>query len=181
MAFTPPGPEEPAFGHDPHCVVQHPTHPDRLWQQNHCGVYRIDLAGDPAGQDPWVRVGRNLPTEVGDIGFPIVTHPREPDTAWVVPMDGTDVWPRTSPGGRPALYVTRDAGATWQRRDGGFPAEQAWWTVKRQALALLPGDPVGLALGTTGGQVWVSDDEGGHFTCVTTHLPEIYAVTAWAS
>ena len=46
---------------------------------------------------------------VGDIGFPIVLHPRDPDTAWVFPMDGTDVWPRTSPDGKPAVYVTRDA------------------------------------------------------------------------
>ncbi|MCZ7630993.1 MAG: hypothetical protein M5U19_18970 [Microthrixaceae bacterium] len=45
----------------------------------------------------------------------------DPDTAWVFPMDGTEVWPRTSPDSRPAAYVTRDAGATWQRCDDGLP------------------------------------------------------------
>ena len=59
----------------------------------------------------WERIGDNMPRDVGDIGFPIELHPRDPDTAWVFPMDGTDVWPRTSPDGRPAVYVTRDAGA----------------------------------------------------------------------
>lgn len=37
-----------------------------------------------------------MPRDVGDVGFPIELHPRDPDTAWVFPMDGTDVWPRTS-------------------------------------------------------------------------------------
>ena len=63
----------------------------------------------------WERIGNNMPIgEIGDIGFPIELHPADPDTAWVFPMDGTDVWPRTSPGGRPAVYVTRDAGSSWQ-------------------------------------------------------------------
>ena len=93
-----------------------PQQPDRLYQQNHCGIYRIDR---PDGR--WVRIGDNMPTEVGDIGFPIELHPRDPDTAWVFPMDGTDVWPRTSPDGRPAAYVTRDAGESWTRCDAGLP------------------------------------------------------------
>ena len=72
---------------------------------------------------------------VGDIGFPIELHPRDPDTAWVFPMDGTDVWPRTSPDGQPAAYVTRDAGESWTRCDAGLP-ERAWFTVKRQAMTV---------------------------------------------
>jgi hypothetical protein len=92
-------------------------------------------------------------------------------------MDGTSVWPRTSPGGKPAVYATRDAGASWQRKDHGFPREQAWWTVKRQCLATDDGDPVGIYLGTTSGEVWSSADEGEHFARIAGHLPHIYAVT----
>ena len=33
---------------------------------------------------------RTMPKEVGDVGFPMVVHPRDDDTAWVFPMDGTD-------------------------------------------------------------------------------------------
>ncbi len=84
----------PEYGQDPHCVVMSPANPDRLYQQNHCGVYRLDRPGTQ-----WQRIGRNLPAEVGDIGFPVVAHPRNQDVVWVFPMDGTDVWPRTSPAG----------------------------------------------------------------------------------
>ncbi len=159
--------------HDPHCLALCPGNPDRLYQQNHCGIYRIDR---PATD--WVRVGRNMPKKVGDVGFPMVVHPRDPDVAWVFPMDGTSVWPRTSPGGKPAAYRTEDGGRTWKRLDWGLPREQAWWTVKRQAMAADGRDPAGLYLGTTSGELWASRNEGDRFRCIARHLPEIYAVEA---
>ncbi len=157
--------------HDPHCLRLCPTNPDRIYQQNHCGIYRIDR---PSNE--WVRIGRNMPKPVGDVGFPMVVHPRDPDTAWVFPMDGQTVWPRTSPGGKPAAYVTRNGGKSWQRRDGGLPKSQAWWTVKRQAMTADARDPVGLYLGNTAGELWMSRDEGKNWSCIARHLPEIYAV-----
>jgi photosystem II stability/assembly factor-like uncharacterized protein len=160
----------PEFGHDPHCVRIHPLAPDRLYQQNHCGVYRMER-----DEARWVRIGDNLPADVGDIGFPIELHPRDPDTAWVFPMDGTDVWPRTSPDGRPAVYVTRDGGDSWARGDRGLPA-RAWFTVKRQAMTVDRGDPVGVYFGTTTGEIWGSADEGASWSRVVGHLPEIYSV-----
>ena len=167
-AFLPEG--EADFGHDPHCVRQHPLRPDRLYQQNHCGIYRLDRP-----DTRWVRIGDNMPTDVGDIGFPVELHPRDPDTAWVFPMDGTDVWPRTSPDGRPAAYVTRDAGGSWTRCDTGLPSP-AWFTVKRQAMTVDDHAPVGVYLGTTSGEIWASADEGASWSCVAAHLPEIYSV-----
>jgi hypothetical protein len=157
--------------HDPHCVRLCPSRPDRLYQQNHCGIYRLDR---PA--DEWVRIGSKMPKRVGDIGFPLDVHPRDADTAWVFPMDGTTVWPRTSPQGRPAAYVTRNAGRTWLRQDVGLPPSQAWWTVKRQAMSADASDPLGLYFGTTSGELWMSRDEGARWACIARHLPEIYAV-----
>jgi len=162
--------ENVAF-HDPHCVRLCPSRPDRLYQQNHCGIYRLDR---PSRE--WLRVGRSMPESVGDVGFPMVVHARDADTAWVFPMDGTSVWPRTSPAGRPAVYVTRDAGASWQRQSAGLPEEQAWWTVKRQAMTADRGSPVGVYFGTTSGELWASADEGSRWACVAQHLPEIYAL-----
>jgi photosystem II stability/assembly factor-like uncharacterized protein len=162
---------DPEYGHDPHCMRLHPLRPDRLYQQNHCGIYRLDRPGDR-----WERVGRAMPAELGDVGFPIVLHPRDPETVWVFPMDGTSVWPRTSIGGRPAVYRTRDAGASWERQDAGLPGEQAWFTVKRQAVAADACDPVGLYFGTTSGSVWASDDEGGSWRQIAAHLPHVYSV-----
>lgn len=167
--FLPPPP--PEFGHDPHRVLLHPAAPDILYQQNHCGIYRMDRR-----EGIWRRIGEAMPAEVGDIGLPIVAHPRDADTVWVFPMDGTDVWPRVSPQGRPAAYVTHDAGRSWQRQDRGLPAQQAWFTVKRQAMATDACDPVGLYVGTTGGEIWASADEGGNWSCLAQHLPEIYAL-----
>ena len=160
---------EPTY-HDPHCVRLCPGNPDRLYQQNHCGIYRLDRPSEI-----WIRIGKKMPKRVGDIGFPMVVHPRDPDTAWVFPMDGTSVWPRTSPQGRPAVYATHNAGKTWQRLDDGLPEQQAWWTVKRQAMTADSLDPVGLYFGTTGGQLWMSR-EGKRWSCIARDLPEIYAV-----
>lgn len=163
-------PTDPTF-HDPHCVRMCPSNPDRLYQQNHCGVYRLDR---PSTR--WVRIGTAIPDRVGDIGFPMVVHPRDADVAWVFPMDGTTVWPRTSPGGAPAVYGTRDGGGSWQRLDGGLPGDQAWWTVKRQAMTADARQPVGLYFGTTSGELWMCRDEGHDWSCVARHLPEIFAV-----
>ena len=157
--------------HDPHCVRICPSNPDRLYQQNHCGIYRLDRPSDT-----WVRIGKKMPKRVGDVGFPMVVHPRDADTAWVFPMDGGNVWPRTSPHGEPAAYVTRNGGKTWQRLDAGLPPGQAWWTVKRQAMSADARDPLGLYFGTTSGELWMSRDEGAKWACIAQHLPEIYAV-----
>ncbi|MFZ5668203.1 MAG: WD40/YVTN/BNR-like repeat-containing protein [Pseudomonadota bacterium] len=163
----------PEYGQDAHYIALAPTDPDRLWQQNHCGVYRLDRPSET-----WERIGKAMPAEVGDIGFTIVPHPRDRETAWVFPMDGSDVWPRTSPGGRPAVYSTRDGGAAWTRQDAGFPREQGWFTVKRQAFCADAGDPLGLYLGATNGELWASGDEGESWRCIARHLPEIYSVVA---
>jgi len=161
--------------HDPHCVRLCPSNPDRLYQQNHCGIYRLDRPSDE-----WVRIGKNMPKKVGDIGFPMVVHPRNANWAWVFPMDGGTVWPRVSPEGKPAAYVTINAGKSWTRRDKGFPRTNAWWTVKRQAMTADAHEPLGLYLGTTQGEIWASRNEGSTWTCIARHLPEIYSVEAVA-
>lgn len=157
--------------HDPHCVRMCPSNPDRLYQQNHCGIYRLDR---PATK--WTRIGRAMPKTVGDIGFPMVVHPRDDKRCFVLPMDGQTVWPRTSVEGKPAIYATDDAGKSWKRLDRGLPKRDAWWTVKRQAFAADRGAPLGLYFGTTSGELWASGNEGRGWTAIARHLPEIYAV-----
>ena len=164
---------DPEYGHDVHCLRLAPSAPDVLYQQNHCGIYRLRR---PA--ERWTRIGEKMPKAVGDIGFPMVVHPRDAKTVWVLPMDGSTVWPRTSVGGKPAIYGTRNAGASWQKLARGLPAKDAWWTVKRQAMCADARDPVGLYFGTTSGEVWASTDEGRRWRCVARHLPHIYSVEA---
>ena len=159
------------FGHDPHCVRLHPMMPDRLYQQNHCGIYRMERS-----EGKWIRIGNAMPKKIGDIGFPLVLHPRNPNTLWVFPMDGTTVWPRTSPDGKPAVFCSTNAGKSWTRQNQGMPEKDAWWTVKRQAMTVDHQKPVGVYFGTTSGEVWGSKNEGGSWRCIARHLPHIYAL-----
>jgi photosystem II stability/assembly factor-like uncharacterized protein len=162
---------DPEYGHDPHCVQFAGGNPDRLYQQNHCGMYRLDR---PASR--WQDIGTGMPKSVGYVGFPMVPHPHDANTAWVFPMDGTDVWPRISPGGKPAAYRTRDGGKNWKRQAVGLPKTQAWWTVKRQAMTADMFPTAGVYFGTTSGEIWGSRDEGRTWKCLAAHLPHIYAV-----
>ncbi|MEX1025235.1 MAG: glycosyl hydrolase [Planctomycetota bacterium] len=165
--------EPPEFGHDPHSMVQHPGDPDRLYQQNHCGIYRLDRALGTT----WRRIGERMPKSIGDIGFPMVPHPTDPERVWVFPMDGTELWPRTSKQGKPAVYATTNGGKRWQRLDAGFPERDAWWTVLRQAMCADDrARGTGLYLGTTSGEVWASRDEGQSFACIARHLPRVQSV-----
>jgi photosystem II stability/assembly factor-like uncharacterized protein len=160
-----------AYGHDPHCLRVHPKVRDVVYQQNHCGIYKLDRA-----RNRWERIGAHMPKEIGDIGFPMVLHPRDPSTAWVFPMDGGTVWPRMPIAGKPAVYATRDAGANWRRQDRGLPPAHGWFTVKRQAMNADTLEPVGLYFGTTGGEVWSSFDAGESWQCLCLHLPEIFSI-----
>jgi photosystem II stability/assembly factor-like uncharacterized protein len=74
--------------------------------------------------------------------------------------------------------VTRNAGKTWRKQDNGLPSEQAWFNVKRQALATDKHNPVGVYFGTTNGAVWASRDEGEQWKCLISDLPEVFAVEA---
>ncbi|MBI3914432.1 MAG: glycosyl hydrolase [Chloroflexi bacterium] len=160
-------------GHDPHCMKMHPLNPDRLYQQNHCGVYRMDRA-----TAEWINIGKTLPKPYSDHSYPIVLHPRDPDTVWIFPLDGSFPLGRVSPGGKPAAFVSRNGGKNWKKQANGFPKSGGWFSVKRQAMNADNHDPLGLYLGTTSGEVWTSRDEGARWTRLATSLPEIYSVRA---
>ncbi|MCK7498043.1 MAG: hypothetical protein MZW92_50525 [Comamonadaceae bacterium] len=164
-------------GHDPHCVRLRPGNPDRLYQQNHCGIYRLDR--------PARRLGAHRHGDAEDGRRHRLPAGRciraTPDTAWVFPMDGTDVWPRTSPGGTPGrLRARATAARTWQRQDDG-PAGDAG-VVDGQAPghdAPTRGEPVGVYFGTTSGELWASRDEGADLAAASrATCPHIYAVEA---
>jgi hypothetical protein len=162
----------PEYGHDIHCM-RISADPDVIYQQNHCGIYRLQRPGTE-----WQRIGKAMPTKIGDIGFPIALHPRDADRLWVFPMDGGSVWPRIAIDGKPAVYASNNAGKIWQRLASGMPEKNAWWTVKRQAMCTDAHEAVGLYFGTTSGEVWASTNEGKKWNCIARHLPHIYSVEA---
>ena len=158
----------PEVGQCVHKLLVHPAKPERLWQQNHCGVYRSDDRGDN-----WERLdGNGLPS---GFGFPIMIHPREPDTAWVIP-ENADL-NRVTAEGRLGVYRTRDAGESWELTANGLP-DKAWTGVLREASSFDSADPVGLYFGTQGGSVWVSPNEGDEWIEAASNLPPILSVEA---
>jgi photosystem II stability/assembly factor-like uncharacterized protein len=157
----------PEVGQCVHCLALAPTMPDRLYQQNHCGMYRSD-----DGAQTWHSIEAGLPST---FGFPAAAHPRDADTAWLLPLNG-DTAGRYVPDGRVAVWRTRDAGATWHDLRAGLPQRNAFFGVLRQAMATDTLDPVGLYFGTSSGMVFASRDEGETWQCIAQHLPTILSV-----
>jgi hypothetical protein len=156
----------PEVGQCVHKLLLHPQRPDRLWQQNHFGTYRSDDRGDS-----WERLdGNGLPS---GFGFPIAIHPREPDTAFVVPEESDEN--RVTANGRLGVYRTRDGGETWQETARGLP-DQAWIAVLREGMASDRLDPVGVYVGTQSGSVFVSPNEGDEWVEAASQLPPVLSV-----
>jgi photosystem II stability/assembly factor-like uncharacterized protein len=159
--------EEPEYGQCVHKVAVDAGGPDRLYAQNHGGVYRSDDAGGS-----WSSIAAGLPA---DFGFPIASSPSTPGTAWVVPLVAD--MQRVPPDGRLRVHRTRDAGQTWTELGKGLP-DAAWAAVMRDAFCVDAAEPTGIYLGTRDGCVYASADEGDSFTLVAEHLPDVLTVKA---
>ncbi|HEY3334064.1 MAG TPA: hypothetical protein VGK16_02415 [Candidatus Limnocylindrales bacterium] len=140
---------------------------ERLYQQNHCGVYR---SADGGAQ--WEEITGSLPS---DFGFVMAAHPRDPMTAWNIPLTDPQEG-RMMPGGAMAVWRTNDGGDTWIRGDDGLPQEHAFVGVLREAMAVDRLDPVGVFFGTSTGQLYGSADEGVTWSKVADNLPPIWSV-----
>jgi photosystem II stability/assembly factor-like uncharacterized protein len=157
----------PEVGQCVHKLLLHPARPDRLWQQNHCGVYRSDDRGGT-----WERLdGNGLPS---DFGFPIALDPADPDVAYVIPEDGAEN--RVTPGGRLGVYRTGDAGASWELHSDGLP-EPAFVAVLREGMGF---DDRAVYFGTQSGSVFVLPREDGAWVEVASQLPPVLSVEAGA-
>jgi molybdopterin converting factor small subunit/photosystem II stability/assembly factor-like uncharacterized protein len=150
-----------------HHLERAPLRPERLFLQFHGGVYRSDDAGSS-----WIDIGAGLPA---DFGFPIVTDPRDPDAAWVVPMNSDQ--DRVTVDGKVRVYETRDAGATWTARSAGLPGD-GYLNVLRQGFCHDGRDPLGLYFGATSGEVFGSVDAGATWSRVAGDLAPVLSIRA---
>ncbi len=140
--------------------------PERLFMQFHGGVYRSDDEGET-----WSDIRQGLPSP---FGFPLVTDPADPDSAFLIPMTGAE--DRVVPGGMLGVYGTRDGGATWSRHGDGLPTD-AYVTILRQALDRNgEGDGMGLFFGATSGEVFGSTDAGRSWFTVAPRLAPVTSV-----
>ena len=160
----------PEMTHDPiaqdvHALAQCPAAPDRMWVQHHNGIF---VSSDE---------GRTF-KEIKDVapstfGFPVVVHPRDPDTAWFVPEIKDEK--RIPRDGKLVVSRTRDGGKTFAVLGRGLPQSHAYDVVYRHALAI---DATGdrLVMGSTTGGLWVSENQGDAWQCVSNNLPPVYCV-----
>ncbi|OAJ58224.1 sialidase [Paraburkholderia ginsengiterrae] len=162
--YMPPERRGEANVQDPHRVVQCAANPDALWTQHHCAIFR-----STDGAAHWQRIE----AQPSSFGFAVAVHPHEPDTAWFVPAV-KDVC-RMPVDGQFVVTRTRDGGRTFERFSNGLPPSPAYDLVYRHGLAV---DDSGtrLAMGSTTGALWTSNDAGESWQLLSAHLPPVYCV-----
>jgi photosystem II stability/assembly factor-like uncharacterized protein len=158
--------QHPEFGQCVHKVTHHPSRPERLFLQNHWGLYRSDDWGDS-----WQDIANGVPS---DFGFPIQSHPHDPDTVYAIPLQSDEF--RVVPEAKLRVYRTRDAGASWAPLTDGLPQSNAFESVLRDGLAVDSRDPAGVYFGTRSGKLYASASEGESWTALARSLPPICCV-----
>ena len=163
----------PEFGQCVHKIAGHKDAPGRFYIQNHggapdrpgIGVLRSDDHGHT-----WRSIAKGLPS---DFGFPLVVHPHDPDTLYVLPLEPMT---RTCPGGAPAVWRSENGGDSWKRLSTGFPKKDSYFTVLRDAMDIDELKSPAVYFGTTTGQVWIGRDGGEKWDCLFDSLPPVNTV-----
>ncbi len=156
----------PEVGQCVHHMEMHSSNPSVLYQQNHCGVYRSENAGDE-----WIDISEGLPSR---FGFPLAVHPHDGDTIYVCPAESDQN--RMLPDGILRIFRSRDRGNSWQALTDGLPQTQAYQLVLRAAMDTDTLDPAGVYVGMQGGQLLASRDEGDHWEVLFNWLPPVSSV-----
>ncbi len=157
----------PEFGQCVHKIASHPSAPDRMYLQNHHGVYRSSDGGGA-----WESIAAGLPS---DFGFPMVVHPHRPEVIYNFPLAADS--DRFPPRGDCAVYRSPDGGDTWTALRDGLP-DGFWTAVMRDAMCVDSATPAGVYFGSRSGEVYASADEGDSWQRVAEHLPDVLSVRA---
>ncbi|MQA02901.1 MAG: exo-alpha-sialidase [Streptosporangiales bacterium] len=159
---------EPEYGQCVHKVASHAGRPDRMFAQNHHGVYRSDDGGDS-----WREIETGLPS---NFGFPIVVHPHKPDTVYLFPLtaDGERMPPELAC----RVYRSDDAGESWRALSAGLQQEGYYSTVLRDAMCTDTAERAGVYFGSRNGELYASNDEGESWQTIARNLPDVLSVRA---
>ena len=159
--------EYPEYGQCVHKLLAPPGGGEHLFQQNHCGVYR-----SADGGARWEEITAGLPSE---FGFPLALHPHQPDTLYVLPLQGPEF--RCVPDARLRVFRSRDAGDHWEALTEGLPQSEVYCGVFREGMAADHEDPAGVYFGTNTGKVYATADEGDSWYLLADNLPPVYCVS----
>ena len=153
-------------GHCVHHVAMNPKRPGVLFMQKHWDVMRSDDAGEQ-----WREISGNLPT---DFGFVIDVHAHEPETIYVVPIksDGEHFVHDA----KLRVYRSKTGGNEWEPLTKGLPQSNCYVNVLRDAMAVDQLDSCGVYFGTSGGQVYASNDAGDSWNAIVHDLPAVLSV-----
>jgi photosystem II stability/assembly factor-like uncharacterized protein len=158
--------EDAEVGHCVHHIAMHPSRPDTLFMQKHWDVMRTDDAAES-----WQEVSGNLPT---DFGFVIDIHAHEPETIYVVPI--TSDQHHFVMDGKLRVYRSRSGGTEWEALTNGLPQDNCYVNVLRDAMSVDDCDSCGVYFGTSGGQVYASNDAGDSWRTLAHDLPQVLSV-----
>jgi photosystem II stability/assembly factor-like uncharacterized protein len=153
-------------GHCVHRIAMHSARPSTLFMQKHWDVMRTDNNGDQ-----WTKISGNLPT---DFGFVIDVHAHEPETVYVVPIKSdSEHFPLD---GKLQVFRSTTGGNEWEALTKGLPQQNCYVNVLRDAMSVDSLDKCGVYFGTTGGQVYASNDAGDTWNAIVRDLPAVVSV-----
>ncbi len=163
--YAPPELAYDPVSQDAHLIAACAADPERVWCQHHNGIF---VSSD--GAETFTEIENVAPSV---FGFAVAAHPVDPDTAWFAPAIKDEC--RVPRDGRVVVTRTRDGGAGFEALGAGLPQENAWDLVYRHALVV---DPTGerLAMGSTTGNLWLSEDAGARWRDLPGSLPPIVQV-----
>jgi hypothetical protein len=164
-AYMPPERADDPKTQDPHLVATCPAAPDVVWCQHHNGIFRSTDGAETFGE-----IEAPMPSV---FGFAVAPHPTDPATAWFAPAVKDEC--RVPVDGRMVVTRTRDGGASFEVLGRGLPEQGSYDLVYRHALVV---DAEGrrLAMGSTTGNLWVSETGGEDWHLIDAHLPPIAQV-----
>jgi photosystem II stability/assembly factor-like uncharacterized protein len=171
-------------GHDPHLLLACETGPSviqnvgevsnlpdvrevremTLWQQNHCGIFRSTNGGMK-----WDDVSDK--NGIAHYGFALAIDLKNANRAWVIPAQSDEL--RVPHDLALCVCRTEDGGQTWQPLRDGLPQNHSFDIVFRHSF-----DNFGdiLAFGTTTGNLYLSENGGEVWQCLSHNLARIDAV-----
>lgn len=157
------GASRPEVGYCIHGLAQDATDPNRIWRQDHRGVFRTSDGGDN-----WEQIENGLPAGFGFVMW------RNPSSGRLITIPLHSDENRVPVGGELRVFASDDDGDSWTVAGTGWPHAPQFTGVLRRAF---DGDDQGtFCFGTTGGKLWLTRDAGASWAELAPSFPRIAAI-----